>query len=164
MAIKAPPPSADQITDSFKELADSAARLNAVSDEFAKAVAPIETALKRLNLGVSAWHVYYAPKPDEDGDYWERRIGYAKVGGKWGLALANVSGNVSYPDNHVEEWPFNDAPRWMRVEAIDHVPALLQELVKEANSTASELSKKTAVARELAVTITALSKGLDGRR
>jgi hypothetical protein len=164
MATKASIPASDRLTQSLQQLSDSAARLNAASEEFSKAVAPIEAALKKLNLGVTAWHRYDGSQ-DRDGDYWERRIGYAKIGGKWGLALATISGSVNYPDvDEYEHWLFNDAPRWMRIEAIDHVPALLDELVRQADKTAADLRTKTETARELATTIAGLTADARVRR
>lgn len=149
----------DRISSSFRELTDSAARLNSVSDELANAIRPIDTALKTLNLGISAWHSYFkSPEDEPSGEYWSRRIGYARVGTKWGLALATVSGNYNADDENGEEWLFNDAPRWMRVEAVDHIPALLDLLIKQTNKAAEILQQKTERVRELADTISALSE------
>jgi uncharacterized protein YoxC len=156
-------PPAECISQSFKELTESAARLNAESDELAKAIAPIDAALKTLNLGVVAWHTY-AGTQDEAGDYWAHRVGYAKVGGKWGLAISDVSGSIYHGDDYEEaEWLFNDAPRWMRIKAVDHIPQLLDELVKQTNKVAADLHEKTKTARELANTVASLPNS-QGRR
>jgi hypothetical protein len=157
MATKPKVSPSDRISASFKELADSAARLNSVSDELAKAIRPIDAALKKLNLGVAAWHSYASFEDPNSGDYWSRYIGYARVGRKWGLALSTVSGNHNHPDADEEEWLFNDAPRWMRIEALDHIPDLLERLVEQANEVAEDLLKKTEHARALAHTISMLS-------
>lgn len=162
MAKKSSVPPSDRISASFKELADSAARLNSVSDELANAIRPIDAALKGLNLGVSAWHAYVSSE-DPNGEFWSRRIGYARVGRKWGLALSTVSGNYNHEVADQEEWLFNDAPRWMRIEAVDHLPDLLEILVTKANKTAASLQKKAEHARELADSISALSAATEGR-
>lgn len=164
MAAKSSPPPPDRVAQSLKELSAVAARLNAASDEFSKATAPIDAALKKLNLGVEAWHRYAGWGPDQDGDYSERRIGYAKVAGKWGLALATASGSTYSPDEYGEQWLFNDAPRSMRIEAVEHVPALLEELVKRADQLATDLQEKTFAARELATTIASLVPDGQSRR
>jgi len=149
----------------FKELADSAARLNSGSDELAKAIRPIEATLKKLNLGVSAWYIYSgSEEPDSDGNYSYRRIGYAKVGGKWGLALSSGLGNVYADVDSYDVWLFNDAPRSMRLESIDCIPDLLEQLVKESNKVAEDLQKKAGLARELAETISALSATAEAGR
>jgi hypothetical protein len=167
MAIKRPAPPSERISPSlFKDLADSAARLNSNSDELGKAIRPIEAALKKLNLGIAAWYIYRgSDNPDPDGDYHCRRIGYAKIGGKWGLALSTESGNVNYGEGgNYDEWLFNDAPRLMRLEALDYIPELLAKLVEEANKIAEELQRKTETARELAETISTLSGTTEARR
>jgi hypothetical protein len=166
MAIKRPAPPSERISASlFKDLADSAARLNSGSDDLAKAIRPIDAALKKLNLGVSAWYTYRgSEEPDSDGNYSYRRIGYAKMGGKWGLALSSGSGNVQAEADNYEVWLFNDAPRLMRLEAIDCIPDLLEQLVKESNKVAEDLQKKAGLARELAETILALSAAVEAGR
>ncbi|HEV8718150.1 MAG TPA: hypothetical protein VGX03_35710 [Candidatus Binatia bacterium] len=157
MATKSEVPPSDRISASFLELADSAAHVNSASDELANAIRPIDAALKKLNLGVAAWHSYNDFEDPNSGYYRSRRIGYARVGRTWGLALSTVSGFPDSDDENMEEWLFNDAPRWMRVEAVDHIPDLLELLVKETNKFTANLQKKTEKARELAGTISALS-------
>ncbi|HEX3580647.1 MAG TPA: hypothetical protein VH087_02715 [Thermoanaerobaculia bacterium] len=145
-------------------LRDAAASLNAASDEFSKTIAPIDAALKKLNLGVTAWHSYLERSPDENGDYWSRDIGYARVQGKWGLALRTVSGNANYGDDDTQEWLFNDAPRFMRAEAIDNIPALLEVLIRQAEKVAGDLRQKSGHARMLASAISIFADGQDARK
>jgi X-X-X-Leu-X-X-Gly heptad repeat protein len=168
MAIKRPVPPvplSERISASLVKLTDSAARLNSGSDELATAIRPIDAALKKLNLGVSAWYAYRGSEaPDSDGNYYYRRIGYAKVGGKWGLAISTDSGNVYDESDNYEAWLFNDAPRLMRLEAVDYIPDLLEQLVKESNKVAEDLQKKAGYARELAETIAAHSTTTEVRR
>jgi hypothetical protein len=156
-------PPSDRISASFKQLAESAVLLNAASDELAKAIAPIDAALKKLNLGVSAWHKY-AGSLSDFGDFWSHQIGYAKIGGKWGLAICATTGIIGDEELEGDEWLFNDAPRWMRIQAIEHIPELLEDLVKQANKVASDLQNKTEQARELAATITNLSIAVQVRK
>jgi hypothetical protein len=154
MATESAVPPSDRIARSFKELTESAARLNEASDELAKAVAPVDAALKKLNLGIVVWHRYAGDHDEHSGDYWSHRIGYAKIDGKWGLAISTAAGNALYEDEaDVEEWLFNDAPRALRIEAIDYIPELLDSLVMEANKLATDLLTKTQKAHQLAKTI-----------
>ena len=164
MAIVPPSPSSDRTSLLFKQLRNAAAVLNAASDEFSKTIAPIEAALKKLNLGVTAWHSYAGTSPDQNGEYWSHDIGYARVQGKWGLALRTVYGNAYDGNDDSQEWPFNDAPRLMRTEAIDHIPALLEVLVKQSEKVAADLRQKTAQARTLATAISSLAEAEDGRK
>jgi hypothetical protein len=151
-----------KVAQSFRELAVSAAELNIASDELTRAIAPIDAALTKVNLGVEVWHEY-AGGQESDGDYWSRSIGYARVDGKWGLALSAASGNVQY-ETDSQTWLFNNAPRSMRLEALEHVPALLDTLVKQVSQAASDLKKKTELAHELATTISAVAAHLPERR
>jgi len=164
MATKPSHPDPERIAQSFKDLAASAAQLNAASDELAKAIAPIDAALKKLNVGVEFWH-QYTGFDTPDGDYWGHRIGYAKLSGKWGLALSVVSGNFGQgPDEDPEEWLFNDAPRAMRLKALDHIPAFLENFVKHVTTEAAELKKKMGQARELAAMISTVAREItDGK-
>lgn len=152
------------VSASFERLSQSAARVNAASDDLSKAVAPIDAALKRLGLGLTVWHMY-AGGQDQDGEFWEHRVGYTRIGRNWGLAISDVSGNSSYADSYEnEEWLFNDAPRAMRAKAIDHIPPLLEKLVEQADKVATELNQKAQTARQIATTITEAKPTATGRR
>jgi hypothetical protein len=144
------------IPDKIKRLEAAAATLNTVSDELGASVTAVETALKRLNLGVPAWYKFAGDLDSDTAYYWKHEIGYAKVGGQWGIALRTDEGFADDPSSQSEErWPFDDAPRALRLEAIDHVPALLDELIKEAASTAEKIKAKVAPAERVAAAITA---------
>lgn len=153
----------DRISNSFKSLASSATQLNAASDELSKAIAPIDAALKALNVGVSVWH-RYSFFEDPYGYYSGRSIGYAKVGNKWGLALSSFSGHAEYGPDDEQEWLFNDAPRLMRLDAVDHIPALLDALVTEVGKKTSELRQKSLQARELADLISGVAAEVTGSK
>jgi hypothetical protein len=159
MPIRRSIPPSERISASlFKELADSSARLNSGSDELAKAIGPIDAALKKLNLGVPAWYDYRGSQdPDPDGNYSYCSVGYAKVGGKWGLALSAGSGSAYDERDNSETWLFNDAPRSMRIEALDYIPDLLEQLVKASNEVAEDLQRKAKHAHDLAEKISTLS-------
>jgi hypothetical protein len=163
MATKATASPSEQISSSFQRLAESAAELNAASDELAQAVEPIDAALRSLNLGIPTWYRYESSE-DEAGYFRSLHVGYAKVSGKWGLALSEVTGNENYGIDSESEWLFNDAPRFMRLEAIDHLPRLLDALVDAVSKATASLRAKTSQAREFAGTMAAMSKMKSGRR
>lgn len=150
----------EKIRTSFQKLAASAANLNQVSDELSKPIEDLGEALKKLNLGVTAW-VTFAEDDDTKygrGSWWARNIGYAKISGKWGIALRTVSGDYSYPDDERDEaWLFNDAPRWLRLEGIDHLPELIDKLIEETEATSQKLKEKIDAATALAGAIDGLS-------
>jgi hypothetical protein len=146
----------EKVQSFYLELSTAAERLNQVSDEFGRTISVLDDALEQLNLGVSAW-VPITSGGDERGDYyWSRDIGYAKPGKRWGIALRTVSGYESAPDEETEEsWLFNEAPRWLRIEAVAKIPELLQKLTKQADETSTRIQKKTVEAKELAAAIKA---------
>lgn len=133
----------DRIADALDELALAASTLNAISDELSRSVANLDNALRRLNLGVSTW-VRLSRTEDSQGVFSLKELGYAKIGGKWGLAVRTISGRggqVTEQDER-EEWLFNDAPRALRVQAIDMIPELLERLVRDARHTARSIQRK----------------------
>ena len=144
---------AEKVQATYKQLSQAATNLNIASDELGKAISLLDAALKKLNLGVSAW-VELASNMDQYGCWWDRSLGYAKVGDKWGIALRKKEGEAANPENDTEEkWLFNDGPRWMRVEASKRIPELLEALLKETHSTTKVLNERIALASELAAAV-----------
>ena len=140
---------ADRIASAFDELATVANNLNAVSDELSRSVSNLDNALKKLNLGVSTW-VRLSRTEDSHGAFALKELGYAKVGGRWGLALRTVAGHGPGSDlEEREEWLFNDAPRPLRVQAIDMIPELLERLVRDARNTTRAITRKIKQAERL---------------
>ncbi len=140
-----------KVQTSFLQLVTAAADLNAVSDELGKSVAELDAALKQLNLGVTVWVQVEGNTDASDDSYWSHNLGYAKIDGKWGIALSQVVGNWNDPDGaDVESWLFNEAPRRFRLAAIGHIPELLQNLSQEANKMAEKVKGKLAEAKEVA--------------
>ena len=163
---KATLPLQQELSQSFQRLTESASRLNKASDDLSKEIGPIEAVLKKLNLGIPKWYAFEDFPPDAmDGSYFSREIGYAKIGGKWCLALGERSGNVhgSDPDDF-DSWPFTDAPRQLRIRAVKAIPKLLEALVEEADKVTAELKAETARAHEVAQTLTTLANTIAGRR
>jgi hypothetical protein len=149
--------SPEKAQSAYRDLSVAAKNLNQVSDELGKTILVLDAALQKLNLGVSAW-VRIAGEDDGNGNYWGRDIGYAKVGGEWGIALRTLRGNYNWEEDEAEEkWLFNDGPRWLRADAIEHIPALLEKLTKQADDTAKRIQKKTEEAKQLAAAVKAAS-------
>jgi hypothetical protein len=152
---KAPP--SEKAQSLYKNLSVAAKNLNAASDELGKAISASDAALQKLNLGISAWAEVSAG--EDFPNWWGRYLGYARVGGKWGIALKQARGNSEFPEEDSEEvWLFNDAPRWMRVEAVAKIPELLEALLKQAEETTKKIGERTTQAYELAA---AMSKAAD---
>ncbi len=151
-------PPTERVQASYKQLSLTAATLNSASDDLGAAMSVLDAALKKLNLGISAW-VAVSGNSDEDGSWWSREIGYTRIGDKWGIALKTASGDYNWPDrDSVEKWLFDDAPRWMRIEAVGKIPDLLEALIRQAEDTTKKIKHKTADVLELAA---AMSKVLE---
>ena len=149
-----PTPDLTKINASFQQLKAAATQLNVVSDVLGKSIAAIDLALRTLNLGIEHWVQMAGDDSDTDGNYWSRDLGYAKVDGKWGIALREAYGNRAYDSNHNEEWLFNDAPRRLRIEAVDSLPDLLDGLTAAATETAGNIRDKIAHAQGVVEAIT----------
>ncbi len=147
-------PLLERVANYYSQLTTVAADLNAVSDELGKSIAEIDVALKKLNLGITAWVPVYSGEGGLHGDdfsFWSRDIGYAKVSGKWGISLRTVDGNYHDPDEaNVEAWLFNDAPRSNRLEAIGKIPELLEKLSKDAVETTKNIQARLGEAKAVA--------------
>jgi hypothetical protein len=143
-----------RISASYKQLTVAATELNSVSDELGKFVTALDSALRRLNLGIATW-LRLESREDGSGNYTKRDLGYAKVGNKWGIALRMMSGNHNaLEDSNVEEWLFNDAPRALRIESVEKLPDLFESLVKEADAATKQIKTKTHHAQQLATALT----------
>ncbi len=154
MAAKQAPevPPAQKVKTSYQQLSLAATNLNTATDELGKAISVWDAALQKLNLGISAWVELSGGDSIPNGStWWTREIGYGKVESKWGIALRTRQGRYDDPDCDDEEmWPFNQAPRWMRIEAIPKLPDLLEALLKQTESTTKKIIDKTTQAYELA--------------
>jgi hypothetical protein len=161
MAIRrgAEPPPTERVQAAYKQLSLAANSLNVASDELGKAISVLDAALQKLNLGVSAWADLSSNEDTDAGTWWNRRIGYTKIRDKWGVALRTASGNYNWPNDDSEElWLFNDAPRWMRIEAVGKIPDLLEELLRQAEDTTKKIKNKTTQAYELAAAMSKVAQ------
>lgn len=155
----------ERVASSYNELSSAASVLNAVSDELGKSILELDAALRKLNLGISFWTRFQGADPAaEDSSYWSEDIGYAKISGKWGIGLRTVAGDMNRDDEVIEEWPFNDAPRSLRLSAVDKIPELLEKLSKEAVKTTDKIRGKLAGVREVAAAVKLASLNLGGSR
>ncbi len=150
-----PPSAPERITAAFEKLTVSAKTINDASGELAKPVASLEKALQRLNVGVACWTKISGGS--DEYDYWSQDVGYARVKGEWCLAIRTVSGNEGDPERESQEiWPFNEAPRYLRIKGVDKLPDLIEALIEATNATAKRLSEKVAPAQDLAAAVNAL--------
>jgi len=147
-----PTPHSEDISSAFHELTSHASALNKVSDALGKAVSDIDEGLKKLNLGISVWvRIHFDAAGPDDPTYYIEELGYAKIDGKWGTALRTISGSeFTEDDDSVSTYAFNEAPRVLRLKAIDKLPALLKALTDESSRVTKELEGKLASAQAVA--------------
>ena len=136
-----------------EEIAAAAKDLNSAVEELGEAVTVIENFLDRRNIGVPAW-VKVKGWEDDGGQYWKRELGYDSFSDSWHIGIRETSGHEAYPEHErVNTWPFHASPRKARISAVDKIPELLTELVKEAERTARRLREKTAEVQAFAATL-----------
>lgn len=141
--------------DLMKQLSVASQSLNNASDQLNEQINTIEEALASYNLGVSGWGIAHN-KDHEQYDTSGALIGvhsesiyagYDKRNGKWCLLASSI---FDGDPETAQEWILRDAPREIRVHAIDGIPKLLENLIAKATRLANEVSAKTAEAAKLA--------------
>lgn len=148
-AVPDPADILQEVRDVYMELAAVGSALNSASDVMGEAIATLDARLGNLHLGVAAWTQIAAGDGIRTGKgAWTRELGYTKVR-KWGLALKNSTADAE------EIWKFNDAPRWMRIEAVAFLPELLHALVRRSRDTLGKIENRT---REIEALTQALPK------
>jgi hypothetical protein len=147
------------IQKQFQSLSLVATSLNSSSDELTKVIGVLDEALKKLNIGLTVW-IEYQRRGVEEWEYDDDQVGYAKVNGKWGIALQRRWGNHR-DDIHDYEgpWVFGEAPREMRLESLDSIPKLIEKLGQQGSDTAKRIEKKTEELRKLTGIITEVANG-----
>jgi hypothetical protein len=155
---------AERIAESYKRLAASAQVLSSKSDEFSKIIETFDATFKKLNLGLTAWERIRGDDDDGHGNYWSEDVGYAKINGRWGIAIRERSGNHNYDRHDNEEWLFNDAPRTLRISAIDQIPDLIDKLIKAADKTTRKIDEKMTQAQELVKALNSAAAELEQQR
>jgi hypothetical protein len=161
------PPQSPASTSTFKELAQRAQAVNRLSDSLRTTIESVDDALRKLNLGITTWvsvHTEHTSSGDIanafDG-YQSLELGYAKVAGTWGIAVRHLSAPADDPANvTVVEWPFNDAPRVLRLDAIDGLAQLFQQLTIDVDALGSRLFDKVTLATGFATSILASAEEL----
>jgi hypothetical protein len=142
----------------FQRLLTSSKELNAASDALAQQIGPVDDAIRSLNVGVRTW-VTHTHLDQPDDTFYEEYLSYEKFLGRWGLVIGTRTGAQGGDWDEVtgERWHFNDAPRDLRIGAIDALPELVEKLVVNADKITKQITAKTPAARELAEAVKALA-------
>jgi hypothetical protein len=138
---------------SLQKLNVAASALNQVSDRFGRSITELEDALGRLSLGIVSWVTYHSTSDDRQP--WiitVEQVGYATVAIRKGLCLRVVTFDENDPENSEEiknAWQFNNAPREMRLRAIESIPSLIEDLLRQAEQLAKRIEEKQSLADSL---------------
>jgi len=142
----------EKIQFEFQALSTVASSLNSASNELTKAVATLDEALQKLNLGLTVW-VNFASHGKVIGEYDYQQVGYCKLAGKWGIALLHKYGKQQVTHRQDGPWAFTDAPRDMRLACVEAIPKLIEALRDAASATTQKVQAKTQEVRAFASVI-----------
>jgi hypothetical protein len=138
------------------QLSTASQILNEASDSLTQEIKETETALGAFNLGVSSWVVCRSTPEIHDlgnGHVHDlvrlEMLGYAKHHGKWALL---VSSGIEEVGNE-ETWLLRDAPRDLRILAVDYIPQLLEKIAEDAAMLAATVRDKAAKTQSVARSI-----------
>lgn len=140
-----------RVHTSFQQLFSGAETLNTRSDQVGKIVSRLDSSFQKLNVGVCGW-VRFKDLTSEDGlSFSYDEVGYDKISGKWGLAIRSMAGHESMDEySSYQEWLFNDAPRALRIDAVDKLPELFEKLSVEVADMTTAVDKKLKLLEEIA--------------
>jgi hypothetical protein len=142
--------SSTNVSALLKQLSSASRTLSEASNKLTEQIKEIEVSLASHNLGVVAWVELRRTREEIDPSVARvdriDSLGYSKKNGKWGLYVSSSIEEVE----HYELWLLRDAPRDLRILAVDAIPRLLEAMVVKARALASEVTSKTDRAKSLA--------------
>jgi hypothetical protein len=141
---------AEKSIPSFEHLSAAADSLNKATDELKQVIDNLDVAIRRLNVGVSAWvEVEKWFDEDDPQSYEVEQVGYSKQGGTWRLTIRRLVGHEQDPgpDKVRDVWTFNNAPRTVRLRAVEKLPKVLETLTKQLNQQTAIVNKKLTEAK-----------------
>jgi hypothetical protein len=145
----------DRVQKSIKQFPAVASSLNNATDQLVKSVSQLDAVLKKFSIGIPTWVHFTPPIAGHVPRCYHEDIGYAKIGGRWSVAIRTVQEDEpDYGPDQIEAWPFSEAPRHLRVLAIKKIPELLEALLRNA----AEMAKTMA---EGAEEVDALTAGMN---
>ena len=148
------------LDNAFSALEKLAKNLNDSSDEVNRALADSETKLVSLNIGLEIWYPQELDRRDATGsmrpneviDHVSDVLGFARVGGKWCLAVKRVTVATGYYEgdpecSYTNEYldrapePLLRQSRNLRIKALTILPDFLKHIANQV----SETSKKVEI-------------------
>lgn len=140
----------DRVTKSIERFPSAASSLSTATDQLGKSISQLELVLKKFSLGIPTW-VSFNGNPAGFPSYAHEDLGYAKIGGKWGIAVRTVSGDIrAEEEERVEQWLFAFAPRFLQLQAVEKIPDLLEALLDSAAQMSKKMTDKAEEVNTLA--------------
>lgn len=134
----------------LKQLSSASQTLNQASNKLTEQIKEIESSLSSYSFGVIAWVELRRVREEVDSGKSSvdriDRLGYSKENGKWALYVSSAVEEMDY----FESWLLRNAPRELRILAIDAIPKLLEQMVAKAKELTAEVANKTDRAKALA--------------
>jgi hypothetical protein len=129
--------------------------LNQSSDLLSQKIVEIESAINQYKLGVWAWleqPLFHQMESDGNGHDMEMtyHLGYGKVRDKWGILMHQ---RLDYDPESFEPIFLKDAPRDIRVRAIDHISELIERIAAKAAEVNQQVAQKTKLAEQIAASL-----------
>lgn len=150
---------ADNIDTTLKKLTAVSKSLNQASDELSRQISELESTLRELNLGVTAFVTFSKEEIEykmDDGkvyvDHCNQDVGYARLNGKWGLSVVTWYDSNDDPDS-MKQMFLREAPRETRIAAMDKIPELLKALSEQAQKVTQQASKKAAQIKDISTAL-----------
>jgi hypothetical protein len=137
---------------SFSEAAQS---LRQISDDLNTLILTVEAALIDANVGLEVWvrqPLSEMSKEEGRGTPFWRQLGFAKVNGKWCLAVRELIGtpeeyDEEYPCSR-EETPLLQASRYDRIASLRLLPALIKAVEGAAKMATQDIENAIAFLHE----------------
>lgn len=149
MTVKKNPPSAG-LAEALARARALKPKLEGATDEMNRSIQEVEAALIALQLGVRASVTLVSDTNREFGWTWYRTLVFGKDAKVWRLLIEE--GRDDHPEDDVYT-PLVNASREVRLQATEHLPELVRELVKTAEAEIARVEEATKVARAVAVAI-----------
>jgi methyl-accepting chemotaxis protein len=143
----------------LERLQTSAKHFQPVTSALSRSVQQVEQILAVLNLRVACWTEISESVLNGGHTTYSEYVGYIEHGNRWQIVLSTDKRGYDDPEPYDEKiWSFNEAPQYLRIKAVDKLPALIDSLAATVDKTAERMAKKLDAAQEIATAIAEFSK------
>ena len=155
----------DDLKAAIKSIETTVPNLNKAVDQAGQLVRQVEAFLERQKLGVAAEVVVESrnlAEESSDGESLDKfkeylSLAYSRVGGKFRIAVvtekvrdgADLNGNLAYFTEVIDETPWLNSSRDMRLRTFPKLPDLLKVLAESAEASEKSLAETNATVAEL---------------